>query len=71
MKTYKPFLDNIELITQPMRELSEKFSSMVKPLSSMVSNIPSIVLPEIELPKYNIPNYFGENENEEEKEENK
>ena len=71
MKTYKPFLDNIELITQPTRELSEKFSSMINPLSSMVSNIPSIVLPEIELPKYNIPNYFGENENEEEKEENK
>ena len=53
-------MDNIELITQPMRELSEKMSSMVNPLSSIVSNIPSIVLPEIELPKFNIPNYFND-----------
>ena len=35
-------------------------SSMVNPLSSIVSNIPSIVLPEIELPKFNIPNYFND-----------
>lgn len=59
-KSYKPLMDNIELITQPMRELSEKMSSMVNPLSSIVSNIPSIVLPEIELPKFNIPNYFND-----------
>ena len=70
MKTYKSLLDNIELITQPMRELNEKFGSMVEPLSSVVSNIPSIVLPEIELHKFNIPNYFSENEIEEEKEVN-
>lgn len=59
-KTYKPLMDNIELITQPMRELSEKISPTVNPLSSIVPNIPSIVLPEIELSKFNIPNYFND-----------
>ncbi len=58
LSTYKPLMDNIELITKPMRELSEKNSSMVNPLSSIKLNVPNIVLPEIELPKYNIPNYF-------------
>ena len=59
-------MDNIELITKPMRELSEKISSMVNPLSSIKLNVPNIVLPEIELPKYNIPNYFKDVEIEDE-----
>lgn len=66
LSTYKPLMDNIELITKPMRELSEKISSMVNPLSSIKLNVPNIVLPEIELPKYNIPNYFKDVEIEDE-----
>lgn len=64
MNTYKPLMDNIELMTQPMKELSEKMKSIVNPMTSIISNIPSIVLPEVELSKYNIPDYFSNIENE-------
>lgn len=64
MNTYKPLMDNIELMTQPMKELSEKMKSIVNPMTSIISNIPSIVLPKVELSKYNIPDYFSNIENE-------
>lgn len=64
MNTYKPLMDNIELMTQPMKELSEKMKSIVNPMTSIMSNIPCIVLPEVELSKYNIPNCFSNIENE-------
>lgn len=58
LNIYKPLMENIETITQPMRNLSEKLSEIVNPITSMIPNIPNIVLPEIELSKFNIPNYF-------------
>lgn len=67
---YKPMLENVNAITQPMKELSQKLSEIVKPISSMIANMPNIVLPEIELPKFNIPNYFENIKNDEEKSEN-
>lgn len=59
---YKPILENINSITQPMKNLSEKLSQIVNPITSA---IPNIVLPEIELPKFNIPTYFDLINNEE------
>lgn len=58
LNIYKPLMENIDAITQPMRNLSEKLNEIVKPITSVIPNIPNIVLPEIELPKFNIPNYF-------------
>lgn len=58
LNIYKPIIENIDAITQPMRELSEKLNEIVEPITSVINNIPNIVLPEIELPKFNIPNYF-------------
>ena len=58
LNIYKPLMENIDAITQPMRNLSEKLNEIVKPITSMIPNIPNIVLPEIELSKFNIPNYF-------------
>lgn len=58
LNIYNPLMENIDAITQPMRNLSEKLNEIVKPITSMIPNIPNIVLPEIELPKFNIPNYF-------------
>lgn len=58
LNIYKPLMENTDAITQPMRNLSEKLNEIVKPITSMIPNIPNIVLPEIELPKFNIPNYF-------------
>ena len=64
MSSYKPLMDGIELMTQPMKELSEKMKSILNPMSSILSNMPSMVLPEVELLKYNIPNYFNDIETE-------
>ena len=58
--TYKPLMESLELITQPMTDLNKKVSIMLSSLSSAVPNIPSIVLPEIELPKFNIPNILND-----------
>lgn len=58
--TYKPLMESLELITQPMTDLNKKVSIMLSSLSSEVPNIPSIVLPEIELPKFNLPNILND-----------
>lgn len=60
MNSYKPLMDNIELINQPMKEINEKIKLIVNPVSSIISNMTSSVLPEVELLKYNIPNYFND-----------
>ena len=59
---YKPFLDNIELLTQSTKQLSDRILSTNNSLSNIISTIPSIVLPEIELTKYDIPKYFNDDE---------
>lgn len=71
LKSCKPLIDNINELTKPMRELSEKLSEIAKPFSSLNFNIPNIVLPEIELPKFNIPNYFDKVEINEENDKNR
>ena len=70
LKSCKPLIDNINELTKPMIELSEKLSEITKPFSSLNFNIPNIVLPEIELPKFNIPNYFDKVEIDEENDKN-
>jgi len=58
MSSYKPLMDSIELMIQPVKELNENMKTILYPMSSLLSNMPSMVLPEVELSKYNIPNNF-------------
>ncbi len=64
LSSYIPLMENIDIITKPMNEITEKMSEIIKPITSMISEmvpkIPSIELPEIELSKFDIPKYFSE-----------
>lgn len=60
INSYKLLMNNIETMTQPMKELNKKVNS----LTSVLSNISSMVLPEVDQVKYDIPNYFTDIETE-------
>ncbi len=63
LSSYIPLMENIDIITKPMNEITEKMSEIIKPITSVISEmvpkIPSIELPEIELSKFDIPKYFS------------
>lgn len=70
LNLYNPFFDDINLLTEPLRELSTKMNEIVKPITEMLPKIsdmipkvelPNTVLPEMELSKFNMVNYFSDN----------
>jgi len=81
LNLYKPFFDDTNLLTEPLRELSTKMNEIVKPITEMLPKIsdmvpkvelpkidlPNTVLPEMELSKFNMVNYFSDNNKKEQK----
>lgn len=59
INSYKPLMDNIEIITKPMIEFSEKLKTIINPISEMISNID---FPEIESSKYIINDNNSKND---------
>lgn len=60
MNIYSTIIENIDAMTQPLNDLSQRLTKILKPITSMVSELPNVVIPEIDLPEINIPNYFEE-----------